>query len=308
MIAKNSKHSYNKKLIISILLCTFVFSGIAYITSLQKKSPVFLSNPKKNWNPTKRWEPVTVTNIQAKINNTDDVDPLLTDVRAYFAKIKKTDFKISEPFLIDDYSLLKKMESFDKNLVVIDVREKREQEKLIRLSNYSNIKYIRFGDLINDNFDSIPKDAEVVIIGFTENREIVASSYLISQGYSNVKILEGGLLQWSLDNLPAKINEYKRFKDKYVQKLGIYSVLKELKNKDIQNHSPSPVILKFGAYKQNSITLPIMDTKALSNFIHSLPPNKEYILSCNSIKYCWEASYFWYVAKQTINIIGYIRN
>lgn len=234
--------------------------------------------------------------LEKRVTYQGDLPAIYDDINQYLITKNRRIVTSHDIPTISNTALLEKLKSKDTNFTVIDIRERRETETLIRMNDYPALRYIRTADLIY-NFEPIPKDTEIIIVGFTTNRETVAADYLIGEGYTDVKILKGGLLQWSLDNLPTSINKYS---SDIISSDNINSLLPFL-----QNLPPNTELITFGAYSKADINLLIMDTLQLNKYIDSLPKDKEFVLRCETNKTCYEASHFWYIAKDKIKIIGY---
>ena len=283
------------------ILGTFLF-GWGYFNidhlSLHKRSKVI---------PPPQIQDTSPEAVKAKINKKVDIPEIFTNMNIYFSNIKRPSITQQSVPEIDGKILLKELDSHNNTLIVIDIREKYEQS-LLKLNNYSNIHYIPFGDLINNKFNDISKDANIVIIGYTENREIAAASYLLSEGYKNVQILKGGLLQWVTDKLPTSIDHYSTATGVHIQNKDLASELRLYSQADIDTLGSSVAALQFGTYGFNKISMLLWDTNTIKEYIQNLPKDKKYILYCkeNTANVsCWEAIYFWYIAKDKINIIGY---
>lgn len=89
---------------------------------------------------------------------------------------------------------LKTMIDTDKNLLVVDVREKEEYDAghiagsmLLATSEFSS----RVGEL--------PKDKKIVLVCASGARSAQAAGYLVQQGYQDVYNLSGGLSAWPYD-------------------------------------------------------------------------------------------------------------
>lgn len=236
------------------------------------------------------------TELIERVGYSGDLTEIYDDINQYLLSKNRPIIAQHNITTISNTDLLAKLNSEATNFVLIDIREPRETETLIRLNDHPNLRYIRFADLIS-SFDPIPKDTEIVIAGFTSNRETIAADYLTSLGYTNVKILEDGLLQWSLDKLPTSINKYS---SDLISFDNINSYLPFIKDP-----SPNDEIITFGSFNKADISLLIMDTPQLNSYIESLPKDRDYVLRCETNKTCYEASHFWYVAKDKIRIIGY---
>lgn len=240
---------------------------------------------------------ISKNEVEKRLTYNGDLPALYQEVNKYLASKNRPLISNSNITKISDRSLLEKLESNPQNFLLIDIRETRETETLLRLNDNKNLKYIRLGDLVFNNFDPLPKNTEIVIIGFTENRERVAADYLKSEGYQDVKILENGLLKWGLDKLPTSINNYA---NNQIRKDDINTLIPYIKDP-----SKDTSIINFGPYGEGNITLSVMDSISLNSYITGLPNNTPYILKCQDNKSCYDASHFWYLAKDKIDIIGY---
>lgn len=196
---------------------------------------------------------------------------------------------------IEDNQALQEMESGNNNYLFLDVRENYELE-FLAFNKYANYVHIRLGDLVNDNFN-LDRTKTIVTIAYTETRANVAANYLLTIGYTKVKILKGGLDQWVSDNLPLKINE---------NAPTLYAVLKYYPEDQIKNIDASFSYINFGPCSQNTICPLFLDSKSLNEYINSLSSsNKPYIFYCISKDYCFQAVNFWREVRNRISIIGY---
>ena len=84
----------------------------------------------------------------------------------------------------------------DEKVVFLDVRTPAECEQ-IRLANCKNIKYIPLGQLRN-RAGELAKDGEVVAFCKISLRGYEAQGILEGQGFTNVKVLEGGIVAWAV--------------------------------------------------------------------------------------------------------------
>lgn len=82
------------------------------------------------------------------------------------------------------------------NLHLLDVRETEEREEF-------NIggKHLPLGEIRNMETESLNdwKDEEIIIYCRSGNRSAYACMFLEQQGFSNVKNLTGGMVEWSKD-------------------------------------------------------------------------------------------------------------
>lgn len=199
---------------------------------------------------------------------------------------------------ISNYKLFDKLQNKE-NILVLDVREDHEWEVNRLPDEFSNIKHIRLGDLLTAK-DVTDKETQVVIISFGNSRANQAALYLLSKGYTNVSVLEGGIMQWGIDNFPMAINNYQSDKN-------ISQVLTSI-DPDNPVHG-SAQFLSFGpASIPNNIQAIYWDTQRLNDFITSLSSEQPFIIFCQDDKYCYEALFFYHHAKSKVNIVGYTQN
>jgi len=88
---------------------------------------------------------------------------------------------------------------YDKKVKFIDVREVDENEA----ARIPESLLIPMSDMHN-RWNEIPKDEDVVIHCRTGHRSGVLISQLIIQGYNNLLNLEGGIVDWHLNNFPVE--------------------------------------------------------------------------------------------------------
>lgn len=235
-----------------------------------------------------------------KNDGDDDLKGALWGLNLYLSGQNMKTILKQDLVKIDNSELFEKLKSGDDRSIILDIREKYEWS-INRLTGDAAVKYIRLGDVLSGKLENIPvKEQEIVIVGFGETRASLAAYSLISQGYTNVKVLKGGILKWAMDNFPMEINNYQKDKD-------ISKILKYFSDKDIKIHGGPVVLISFGpANLEGTLIQPIFwDTQKLTAYINSLSKDKKYVISCGSRKYCYEALYFWYDAKDVLNIVGY---
>lgn len=90
---------------------------------------------------------------------------------------------------------------YDKKVKFIDVRETDENEA----ARIPNTKLIPLSEMQN-RWNEIPKDEEVVIYCRTGNRSGSLISQLIPLGYTNLYNLDGGIVDWHQNNYPIEQN------------------------------------------------------------------------------------------------------
>ena len=105
--------------------------------------------------------------------------------------------RIPEISVID----LKLLMDSSKSPVLIDVREPHEVEIASIGGTLIPLK------TLPDRMQEIPKDVPVVIYCRSGGRSDKACEFLIAQGYSNVKNMAGGVLDWA-DKIDPKMTKY----------------------------------------------------------------------------------------------------
>jgi len=94
-----------------------------------------------------------------------------------------------------------------KNVFLLDVRTKEEYESIsIKLGVHSNIecKNIPLNQL-PDRIDEIPKERFVAIFCPANFRSSMTYFYLLSKGFTNIRILEGGYAALTDAVMPGKL-------------------------------------------------------------------------------------------------------
>ncbi|RWZ54842.1 rhodanese-like domain-containing protein [Halobacillus fulvus] len=79
----------------------------------------------------------------------------------------------------------------NKDVTLIDVREDEE----VAQGMIPTAKHIPLGN-VPENVDQLPKDQEYVMICRSGRRSMKAAEYMKDQGFSKVKNMEGGMLEW----------------------------------------------------------------------------------------------------------------
>ena len=227
-----------------------------------------------------------------------EVQESLTELNLYLKSQSQPEVSLLPIKQISNYELHDKVQK-QSRLVILDIRERYELE-INRLPDNYNIKYIRLGDILNNSLDISDKDSPIVVISFGNNRAYQAAAYLLSKGYSNISILNGGISKWSLDNFPMAINNYQNDKD-------ITQTINFIDKSD--EHIKNSVTLHFGPVSDpKNIQSNYWSSKFFDQYINTLDPNKLYVISCNNRKDCYNALFFWHKARSTINIVGYTNN
>ncbi|MGD9278233.1 MAG: rhodanese-like domain-containing protein [Desulfobacterales bacterium] len=94
-----------------------------------------------------------------------------------------------------------------KNILLLDVRTKEEDESIsITFGNHPNIdcRNIPLNEL-PDRIDEIPEDKLIAIFCPANSRSGMAYLYLLSKGFINVRILEGGYTALTDAVKPGKV-------------------------------------------------------------------------------------------------------
>lgn len=93
------------------------------------------------------------------------------------------------------------------SVLLLDVRSKEEDESIsIRLENHSNIecKNIPLHEL-PDRMDEIPRERFIAIFCPANVRSSLAYIYLLSKGFTNVRIVDGSYAALTEAILPGKV-------------------------------------------------------------------------------------------------------
>ena len=94
-----------------------------------------------------------------------------------------------------------------KNVLLLDVRTKEEYESIsIKFGGFSNIicKNIPLNEL-PDRIDEIPKERFIAIFCPANFRSSMTYLYLLSKGFTNVRIIEGGYAALTDAIMPGKL-------------------------------------------------------------------------------------------------------
>ena len=94
-----------------------------------------------------------------------------------------------------------------KNVLLLDVRTKEEYESIsIKFGGISNIicKNIPLNEL-PDRIDEIPKERFIAIFCPANFRSSMTYLYLLSKGFTNVRIIEGGYAALTDAIMPGKL-------------------------------------------------------------------------------------------------------
>jgi rhodanese-related sulfurtransferase len=90
--------------------------------------------------------------------------------------------------------LYKVLEAKKSDLILLDVREPEELE----ICQIQGNTHIRLSEL-PVRFNELPKDKQIVVYCKAGGRSMQAASFLLHNGFSNIKNLDGGILRWAKD-------------------------------------------------------------------------------------------------------------
>ncbi|WP_246943711.1 rhodanese-like domain-containing protein [Bacillus pinisoli] len=78
------------------------------------------------------------------------------------------------------------------NVVFVDVREKHEYESghIQGMENYPL-------STLESEYKNLPRDSEIILLCRSGKRSLQAAQILKDQGYTNIKSVDGGILQWT---------------------------------------------------------------------------------------------------------------
>lgn len=108
-----------------------------------------------------------------------------------------SDFKVNEICPTTTYNNL------SEGILLVDVREKDEVEKIsLDVPNVINIPISEF----ESRFNEIPKDKDVVLVCMVGQRSLLATGFLIKNGYDVNKVtnMKLGLVRWIERGFPSK--------------------------------------------------------------------------------------------------------
>ena len=215
----------------------------------------------------------------------------LNDLNSYLQINHRSSLSVSNIELV---------EKPEKEAILLDVRDDYER-KFVKLKG---VKVIRLGNLVNNEFDGLQKDNEIIVLCHTDARSFIVANYLKSQGFINVKGYKGGVISWLENKQPIVINKPFQFIYSKLPLLSIQEV-KRLKNSD--NNVEELVFAPDSEYSNAIHSLFMSDTQ-LSNFIATLSPHKKYIIHCVSNDHCFDAVSFLDKVKtknKNLQFIGY---
>ncbi|MHA6252709.1 sulfurtransferase TusA family protein [Oceanobacillus sp. CAU 1775] len=123
------------------------------------------------------------------LGSTEDGDLL----KHYLRKASKSEVKeeTSYPHVIQNDELQKKLEEGEQ-ITILDVREPAEYS----FGHIPGAKSIPLGEL-EDRTEELDKESEIYVVCRTGNRSDLASKQLAEKGFSKVKNVVQGMMEWS---------------------------------------------------------------------------------------------------------------
>ncbi len=95
----------------------------------------------------------------------------------------------------------KALAMIQKGALLVDVREPKEVAR--KSFDVSNILLIPVREL-KKRFQEIPVDRKVVIACHIGNRGLMATHFLMNQGYTKAVNMQQGIVRWEKEGLPVK--------------------------------------------------------------------------------------------------------
>ena len=106
------------------------------------------------------------------------------------------------------------LELIQKGALLVDVREPKEVSK--KSFDVSNIMLIPLQEL-KMRFREIPVDRKVIIACHSGSRSIMATRFLMNNGYTKAVNMQHGMVHWEKEGLPIK-NELKQKNGSWLKK------------------------------------------------------------------------------------------
>ena len=100
-----------------------------------------------------------------------------------------------------EVSPAKALAMIKKGALLVDVRQPREVAK--KSFDVSEVMLIPVGEL-KKRFQEIPLDRKVIIACHIGNRGLMATRFLMNQGYSKAVNMQQGIVRWEKEGLPVK--------------------------------------------------------------------------------------------------------
>ena len=104
---------------------------------------------------------------------------------------------------IPEVTPTKALAMIKKGALLVDVRQPKEVAR--KSFDVSEIMLIPVGDLKN-RFQEIPVDRKVIIACHIGNRGLMATRFLMNNGYSKAVNMQQGIVRWEKEGLPVKSN------------------------------------------------------------------------------------------------------
>ena len=102
---------------------------------------------------------------------------------------------------IPEVTPTKALAMIKKGALLVDVRQPKEVAR--KSFDVSEIMLIPVGDLKN-RFQEIPVDRKVIIACHIGNRGLMATRFLMNNGYSKAVNMQQGIVRWEKEGLPVK--------------------------------------------------------------------------------------------------------
>ncbi len=102
---------------------------------------------------------------------------------------------------IPEVTPTKALAMIKKGALLVDVRQPKEVAR--KSFDVSEIMLIPVGDLKN-RFQEIPVDRKVIIACHIGNRGLMATRFLMNNGYSKAVNMQQGIVLWEKEGLPVK--------------------------------------------------------------------------------------------------------
>ena len=102
---------------------------------------------------------------------------------------------------VQEISPTKALAMIKKGALLVDVRQPREVAR--KSFDVSDILLIPVGEL-KKRFQEIPVDRKVIIACHVGNRGMMATRFLINQGYTKAVNMQQGIIRWEKEGLPVK--------------------------------------------------------------------------------------------------------
>ena len=102
---------------------------------------------------------------------------------------------------VQEISPTKALAMIKKGALLVDVRQPREVAR--KAFDVSEILLIPVGEL-KKRFQEIPVDRKVIIACHVGNRGMMATRFLMNQGYTKAVNMQQGIIRWEKEGLPVK--------------------------------------------------------------------------------------------------------